>query len=70
MFSRTVVLWFESRKYLLQLFKIRSKVHQKNMSQESALNFNQWETLSENYKAIGVFVYKIADINFVEFIQT
>ena len=70
MFSRTVVLWFKSRKYLLQLFKIRSKVHQKNMSQESALNFNQWETLSENYKAIGVFVYKITDINFVEFIQT
>ena len=40
------------------------------MSQESALNFNQWETLSENYKAIGVFVYKITDINFAEFIQT
>ena len=41
---------------------MRSKVHQKNMSQESALNFNQWETLSENYKVIGVFVYKITEL--------
>ena len=45
------------------------------MSQESALNFDQWEKHSENYKPIGVFVYKITENNrrlgcYTEFIQT
>ena len=60
-----------NRKYLLDLFKRRSKAHQRNMLQESVLNFDQWETLSENYKPI------IANCNcncslryFVKIIQT
>ena len=31
------------------------------MSQESALIFGQWETLSENYKPIESYVYKITE---------
>ena len=61
--------------YLLELFRGRSKIHQKNMSQKSALNIEQWETLSENYKPVRVFVYKLTENNchlryFAEFIQT
>ena len=37
-------------KYLLELIKRRSKVQEKNMSYELALNFDQWKTFSENYK--------------------
>ena len=45
-----------STKYLLQLTKRRSKVQEKNMSCD-ALNFDQWKTLSENYKLMrdGLF---------------
>ena len=62
-----------TRKYLLELLKRRSKFHQKNMSQQCALNFDK--TLFENYKPIGVFIYKITENNcrlwyFVVFIQT
>ena len=64
-----------STNYLLELFRGRSKIHQKNMSQKSALNIEQWETLSENYKPVRVFVYKLTENNchlryFAEFIQT
>ena len=46
----------------LELIKRRSKVQEKNMSYELALNFDQWKTFSENYKPIRVWlwlVYKI-----------
>ena len=61
--------------YLQGLFKTISKFHEKNKSQESDLSFGQWKTLSENYKAIKVFVYKIAKNNcrlrhFTDFFQT
>ena len=38
----------------LELIKRRSKVHEKNMSFERALNFDQWKTFSENYKSMRV----------------
>ena len=44
------------------LNKRRSKVQEKNMSCERALNFDQWKTFSENYKPMRVWlwlVYKI-----------
>ena len=64
-----------NRKYLPELHKRRSKVHQKKFSQESVLNFDQRETLSPNDKRIGAFVYKTAEFDcrlqyFAEFIQT
>ena len=66
-----------NRKCKLELIKRRSKVHQNNLTGEHILNFNQWKTLSENYKPIKVwlwFIYKIAEKNclrlFIEFIQT
>ena len=43
-------------KCLLELIKNsrRSKVQEKNMSCECALNFDQWKTFSKNYKLIRV----------------
>ena len=52
-----------SRKYLLGFFKRRSKVSPNNMSQKSALNFDQWGTRFDNCKPTGDFVYKIAKNN-------
>ena len=65
-------------KYLLQLTNRRSKVQEKNMSCERALNFDQWKTLSKNYEPMRVWlwlVYKFTDNYcrlrlFFEFIQT
>ena len=62
----------------LELIKRRSKVQEKNMSCERALNFDQWKTFSENYKPMRVwlwFVYKFTENCqiyrlFSEFIQT
>ena len=48
--------------YLQELFKRISKFHEKNKSQESDLSFDQWKTLSENYKAIKVFFTKLPRI--------
>lgn len=53
-------------------------VHQRNMSRELGLDFDQWKTFFENYEPIRNWlwrVYKIAENNcrlhlFVEFIQT
>ena len=42
---------------ILELIKTRSKVQEKNMSCESALNFDQWKTFSENYKPMRVWVW-------------
>ena len=56
-----------NRKHLLEFIKKRSKAHQKKMSRESALKFEQWKTVCENYKPIRVclwLVYKITDNNY------
>ena len=48
----------------LELIKRRSKVQEKNMSCERALNFDQWKTFSENYEPMRVwlwFVYKFTE---------
>ena len=48
----------------LELIKRRSKVQEKNMSCECALNFDQWKTFSENYKPMRVWswlVYKFTE---------
>ena len=64
-----VFLWGSkksNRKYLLELIKCRSNVHQKNMSLERLLNLDWWRSFSENYKPIRVwlwFVYKITETN-------
>ena len=62
----------------LELIKRWSKVQEKNMSCEGALNFDQWKTFSENYKPVRVWswlVYKFTENCqiyrlFSEFIQT
>ena len=62
----------------LELIKRRSKVQEKNMSCERALNFDQWKTFSENYKPMIVWlwlVYKFTENChiyrlFSEFVQT
>ena len=53
----------------------KTKSSSKKMSQESALKFDQRETVFEKYKPIGVFIYKITENNcclgyFAEFIQS
>ena len=53
----TVVLWSSEKstrnnEQLLKLIKIRSKVQERNISCEGALNFDQWKTISENYQRI------------------
>ena len=80
MHLRAVFLWGSektNRKYLLELMKWRSKVHQKNMSREKASDLDQWTLFSENYKPISVWLWfasKITETNclsrtFAEFIQ-
>ena len=66
-----------TKKYL-ELIKRRSKVQEKDMSCERALNFDQWKTFPENYKPMRVWlwlVYKFTENCqiyrlFSEFIQT
>ena len=60
MYSHTIFLWRGEKetpntKYL-ELIKRRSKVQEKNMSCERALNFDQWKTFSENYKPMRVWL--------------
>ena len=43
----------------LELIKRRSKVQEKNMSCERALNFDQWKTFSENYKPMRVWLWLV-----------
>ena len=70
-------MWWEINIYT-RVDKKRSKVQEKNMSQERALNFDQWKTFSENYKPMRVWlwlVYKFTENYcrlrlFSEFIQT
>ena len=51
-----------SRKYLLVIQK-NIKSNPNNMSQKSALNFDQWGRRFDNCKPTGDFVYKIAENN-------
>ena len=89
MYLRTVFLWCSKewkissdamrsqtsrRKCLLELFQVRSKDHQSNMS-GTQLKFWPRKSIFENYKPIGGFVFKITKNNFnlwyfTEFIQT
>ena len=39
--------------------KRRSKVQEKNISCERALNFDQWETFSKNYKPMRVWLWLV-----------
>ena len=41
----------------LEIIKRRSKVQEKNMSCERALNFGQWKTFSKNYKPMRVWLW-------------
>ena len=41
-------------KCLLELIKRRSKVQEKNIPFEHALNFDQWKTFLENYEQGGL----------------
>ena len=62
----------------LELIKRRSKVQEKNMSCERALNFDQWKSYYENYKLIRVWLWLVYKFTenwqiyrlFSEFIQT
>ena len=60
LYLHTIILWFagygEKQVSILELIKRRSKVQEKNMSQEHALNFDQWKTFSENYKPMRVWL--------------
>ena len=79
----TVSLWCRKKwapkyKYLLKLIKRWSKVLEKNISCEHALNFGQWKTFYKNYKPIRIWlwlVYKFTKNNccswlFSKLIQT
>ena len=62
----------------LELIKRWSKVREKNMSCEVALNFDQLETFSENYRSIRAWLWLLYKVTencqiyrfFSEFIQT
>ena len=65
------------QKFLLKLIKRRSKVHEKNMPRQRALNFDYRKTFFESYQPIRIWlclVYKITENNyysqlFTEFIH-
>ena len=82
LYSHTIFLycgekWTQITKHLV-LIKRRSKVQDKNLSCERALNFDQWKAFSENYKPMRVWswlVYKFTENYccpwlFSEFIQS
>ena len=54
----TTVFEISGTKYL-ELIKGRSKVQEKNMSCESALNFDRWKTFSENCKSMRVWLWLV-----------
>ena len=49
--------WTSSTKYL-ELFKRRSKVQEKNMSCERALDFDQWKTVNESVIFACLQIYR------------
>ena len=57
----------------LDIIRTASKVQDKNISYERALNFEQWLTFSENYKSLRVWlllVYKLTRITVERKIKT
>ena len=40
----------------------KSKVHEKNTSRETALNFNQWQIFLESYKALRAWLWNVNKI--------
>ena len=77
-FFDRVFLAMPNTKYLLESIKRRSKVQERNMSCECALNFDQWKIFSENYKLMRVWTWLVYNFSenychlrfFSEFIQT
>ena len=63
LYSHTIFLWcgekWTSNTKYLELIKRRSKVQEKNMSCERALNFDQWKTFPENYKPMRVWLWLV-----------
>ena len=55
LYSYTIFLWWGI--YPLELIKRRSKVQEKNMSRERALNFHQWKIFFENYKPVRAWLW-------------
>ena len=54
------------QKYLLELIKRRSKIHQRNMQRECGLNFDQWKLSKWANKRLVIFcLQKIAENNWV-----
>ena len=51
-----------SIRYLLGLIQRRRKIHKKNMSRGCALNFDVWQTFSENCKQIRVWSWLVCKI--------
>ena len=62
LYPDTIFLWCGNNKYLLELIKRRSKVQEKNMSCERALNFDQWKTFSENYKPMRIWLWLFTNL--------
>ena len=46
-----------------EIKKRRSKVQEKNMPYEHALNFDQWKTFSEHYKPMRVWLWRVYKFN-------
>ena len=71
---KVFVFW----RYSKTLIKRRSKVQEKNMSCQRALNVDQWKIFSENYKPMRVWLWLVYKFTknyccswlFSEFIQT
>ena len=85
LYLHTIFLWCGKKQipnnkkiFILELMKRRSRVQEKNMSCECALNFDQWKTFSENCKPMRVWVWLVYIFTedycrlqlFSEFIQT
>ena len=67
-----------NNKCVLELIKRTSDVQEKNMLCKRTLNFDQWKTISENYKPVRVWLWLVCKFNgnycrlrlFSKFIQT
>ena len=66
LYLHSVFLWCGGKKtpnnkYLLVVMKRRSKVQEKNMSRERALNFGQWKRCSTKKKPIIVSRFQLSN---------
>ena len=58
------LVWWEIKLQTLNIkIKTRSKVQEKNMSWERALNFDQWKTFSKNYEQMRVWLCLVYKFN-------